>query len=90
MGPEREAAQQAILGKILGGRIADSKPEVRGAACAWLLGLVSFAGRNGSVLSRLSDIQEAFTSLLGDSNEAAQVCALLPPPASGCMLALHA
>jgi hypothetical protein len=73
VGPGREAAQKSILDKILGGLIADSKPEVRAAACAWLLGLVSFAGRNASVLARLSDIQEAFTSLLGDSNEAAQV-----------------
>ena len=71
--PERAHAQQAVLGAILGGLIADPRAEKRGAACAWLLGLVSHAGRNEPVLARLGAIQEAFSSLLGDSNEATQV-----------------
>ncbi len=78
-GPEREAAQDAMLEEILGRLIYNPKAEIRAAASVWLVSLCSFTGRQSRLLARLADIQEAFSSLLGDSSEMAQVrssCAL--------------
>ena len=71
--PERSAVQEKILDKILKELIFDSKGEVRSAACVWLVSLCTFTGKQLQLLHRLPQIQEAFSNLLGDSSELAQV-----------------
>jgi len=39
----------------------------------WLLSLVSYTGRHPRLLPLLPDIQDAFSQLLGDTNELTQV-----------------
>jgi proteasome component ECM29 len=46
--------------------------QVRSAACIWLVSLVSFTRKSPALLHRLDEIQEAFSHLLGDSNELIQ------------------
>jgi len=46
--------------------------QVRSAACIWLVSLVSFTSKSPALLHRLDEIQEAFSHLLGDSNELIQ------------------
>lgn len=46
--------------------------QVRTAGCVWLTSLVSFTGRQALLLQRLAEVQEAFSSLLGDSVELTQ------------------
>ena len=70
--PEREKVQEQILERILGQLIYDPTEGVRAAACVWLVSLCRFTGRQPRLLARLADIQEAFSSLLGDSSEIAQ------------------
>ena len=65
--------QELLLERILGQLIYDSSEGVRAAACVWLVSLCRFTGRQLRLLARLADIQEAFSSLLGDSSESAQV-----------------
>lgn len=74
--PERGEAQEKILEEILGRLIYNPKAEVRAAASVWLVSLCSFTGRQPKLLARLGDIQEAFSSLLEDSSEMAQVRAM--------------
>ena len=50
---------------------------MRCAGCVWLLSLVSYTGRHPKILPLLPDIQDAFSHLLGDSNELTQVSALI-------------
>ena len=71
--PKRSAVQEKILDKILKELIFDSKGEVRSAACVWLVSLCTFTGKQPQLLHRLPQIQEAFSNLLGDSSELAQV-----------------
>ena len=71
--PEREEMQELLLERILGDLIYNPSEGVRGAACVWLVSLCRFTGRQPRLLARLADIQEAFSSLLGDSSEIAQV-----------------
>ena len=75
----RRALQSAVLDKILKGLIFDSKAEVRSAACVWLVSLCTFTGKQPQLLQRLPDIQDAFSDLLGDSSELAQVPQTLCP-----------
>lgn len=74
--PEREEVQDLILDQILGQLMYDPADSVRAAACVWLVSLCRFTDRQPRLVSRLADIQEAFSSLLGDSNETAQVISL--------------
>ena len=74
--PEREEVQEQILERILGQLIYDPTVGVRAAACVWLVSLCRFTGRQPRLLARLADIQEAFSSLLGDSSEIAQARAV--------------
>ena len=69
----RKDLQSAVLDKILKKLIFDSEAEVRSAACVWLVSLCTFTGRQPQLLQRLPDIQDAFSNLLGDSSELAQV-----------------
>ena len=46
---------------------------MRCAGCVWLLSLVSYTGRHPRLLPLLPDIQDAFSQLLGDTNELTQV-----------------
>ena len=62
-----------MLDKVLKELIFDSKGEVRSAACVWLVSLCTFTGKQPQLLQRLPQIQEAFSNLLGDSSELAQV-----------------
>ena len=71
--PKRTMVQVKVLDKILTELIFDSKGEVRSAACVWLVSLCTFTGRQPELLQRLPQIQEAFSNLLGDSSELAQV-----------------
>ena len=48
-------------------------PQVRCAGCVWLLSLVSYTACHPRLLPLLPDIQDAFSHLLGDSNELTQV-----------------
>ena len=75
----RRTLQSEVLDKILKGLIFDSKAEVRSAACVWLVSLCTFTGRQPQLLQRLPDIQDAFSNLLGDSSELAQVLQTLCP-----------
>lgn len=75
----RRTLQSAVLDKILKGLIFDSKAEVRSAACVWLVSLCTFTGRQPQLLQRLPDIQDAFSNLLGDSSELAQVLQVFCP-----------
>lgn len=70
---KRTAIQAKVLDKILKELIFDSKGEVRSAACVWLVSLCTFTGKQPQLLQRLPQIQEAFSNLLGDSSELAQV-----------------
>lgn len=80
MSPERGQIQEQILERILGQLIYDPTEGVRAAACVWLVSLCRFTGRQPRLLARLADIQEAFSSLLGDSSEIAQVRTHAPSP----------
>lgn len=71
--PAREEMQELLLERILGELIYNPSEGVRAAACVWLVSLCRFTGRQPRLLTRLADIQEAFSSLLGDSSEIAQV-----------------
>ena len=73
---EHDAVRDTILDKVLKELIFDSKAEVRSAACVWLVALCTFTGKPPQLLRRLPEVQEAFSNLLGDSSELAQV---LPP-----------
>lgn len=81
---KRTAVQVKVLDKILKELIFDSKGEVRSAACVWLVSLCTFTGKQPQLLQRLPQIQEAFSSLLGDSSELAQVGAGLCAPRAAC------
>ena len=70
---KRAIIQAKVLDKILKELIIDSKGEVRSAACVWLVSLCTFTGKQPQLLQRLTQIQEAFSNLLGDSSELAQV-----------------
>lgn len=71
--PKLAAVQTKVLDKILKELIFDSKAEVRSAACVWLVSLCHFTGKQPKLLQRLPEIQDAFSNLLGDSSELAQV-----------------
>jgi hypothetical protein len=86
--PEREEVQEQILERILGQLIYDPTEGVRAAACVWLVSLCRFTGRQPRLLARLADIQEAFSSLLGDSSEIAQARAVTLCLSSSSMLVL--
>lgn len=81
--PRRSVIQLKILDKILTELINDSKSEVRSAACVWLVSLCTFTGRQPQLLQRLPQIQEAFSNLLGDSSELAQVGQACSQPMTG-------
>lgn len=68
----RASSQKQILDKILEDLVIHSRQEVRTAGCVWLTSLVSFTGRQALLLQRLAEVQEAFSSLLGDSVELTQ------------------
>ena len=70
---EHDAVRERMLDKILKELMLDSKAEVRSAACVWLVALCTFTGKPSQLLRRLPEIQEAFSNLLGDSSELAQV-----------------
>lgn len=70
---EHHEVRDKILGKILRELMLDSKAEVRSAACVWLVALCTFTGKPPRLLRRLPEIQDAFSNLLGDSSELAQV-----------------
>jgi len=70
--PARTAAQDQIMTKLLNELIFHSRTEVRCGACIALLSLASFTGRHPALQPRLPAIQEAFSGLLGDSNEVTQ------------------
>ena len=70
---EHDAVRERILDKILKELMLDSKAEVRSAACVWLVALCTFTREPPRLLRRLPEIQEAFSNLLGDSSELAQV-----------------
>ena len=70
---EHDAVRDIILDKILKELMLDTKAEVRSAACVWLVALCTFTGKPPQLLRRLPEIQEAFSNLLGDSSELAQV-----------------
>ena len=46
--------------------------QVRSAACIWLVSLASFTRRSPALMHRLDSIQDAFSHLLGDSDELIQ------------------
>ena len=46
--------------------------QVRCAGCVWLTSLTSFTGNHPAIVARLAEVQEAFSSLLGDSGELTQ------------------
>ena len=70
---EHDAVRDKILDKILKDLMLDPKAEVRSAACVWLVALCTFTGKPSRLLRRLPEIQDAFSNLLGDSSELAQV-----------------
>eukprot|EP00873_Tetraselmis_striata_P043262 jgi/Tetstr1/463526/TSEL_008405.t1 len=70
--PAREAMQGVVLGKLMEEYVYHSRVEVRCAACIWLLSLVAFTQRHPRLMAMLPEIQEAFSSLLGDANELTQ------------------
>jgi hypothetical protein len=51
---------------------SSSAAQVRTAGCIWLVALASFAGRAPALRARLGELQEAFSTLLGDTSETAQ------------------
>ena len=67
-----DAIRDKILDAIFQRYLYSSRSEERCAACAWLLALVLHTRRHPRLLSMLSEIQEAFGSLLGDQNELTQ------------------
>ena len=46
--------------------------QTRSAACIWLVSLLNFTQPSSALLARLEDVQEAFCTLLGDSDELIQ------------------
>ena len=46
--------------------------QVRCAGCVWLTSLASFTGHHTALVTHLGEVQEAFSSLLGDSGELTQ------------------
>ena len=46
--------------------------QTRSAACIWLVSLLNFTQPSPALLARLEDVQEAFCTLLGDSDELIQ------------------
>ncbi|GJP72793.1 hypothetical protein CLOP_g3551 [Closterium sp. NIES-67] len=52
--------------------LVSSRSEERCAAAVWLMSLLSFCGHHASLQRLLPQLQEAFSSALGDSNELTQ------------------
>ncbi len=61
-----------VLDQLCNEYVISSHPYTKQASCMWLLGLVKHAGKMSVVQERLFDIQSAFMSLLGDSNDVIQ------------------
>ena len=68
----RRHVHNAVVDAIFNQYIYSSRVEKRCAACVWLLSLVMHTDNHPRMLSMLQEAQEAFGSLLGDSNELTQ------------------
>lgn len=73
-GPSAEltAGQAMIKRKLLDELLVSGRKEDRCAGAVWMLSLVTYSGRSASIQALLPEIQEAFSHLLGDSNELTQ------------------
>lgn len=69
---DRMPARNAILHKVLEELVTSGRKEDRRAGALWLLSLVSYCGREATLQSKLLDIQEAFSHLLGETDELTQ------------------
>ncbi|KAK7930020.1 hypothetical protein WMY93_006415 [Mugilogobius chulae] len=61
-----------VLNSILAKYIPSQNPHVRQAACIWLLSLVKKLSQHKEIKSHLKEIQNAFISVLSDSDELSQ------------------
>lgn len=61
-----------ILGELLDKYVRQTQPSVRQATCIWLLALLKRCRTKPIIQQRLSSIQQAFMSLLGDNNDLVQ------------------
>ncbi|GJN13854.1 hypothetical protein PR202_gb00604 [Eleusine coracana subsp. coracana] len=68
----RAMAQEEIIKKLFDTLIYSSRKEERCAGTVWLVSLTMYCGRHPKILELLPRIQEAFSHLLGDSNELTQ------------------
>jgi len=62
----------SLLSLLLGRCVRNASPYVRQAACVWLLAVVSKCSRYSEVQSHIMHIQDAFISLLSESDELTQ------------------
>ncbi|XP_044946462.1 proteasome adapter and scaffold protein ECM29 isoform X2 [Hordeum vulgare subsp. vulgare] len=68
----RTAAQEEIINKLFDTLIYSSRKEERCAGTVCLVSLTMYCGRHPKILELLPQIQEAFSHLIGDSNELTQ------------------
>ncbi|KAM8983776.1 proteasome adapter and scaffold protein ECM29 isoform 1-T1 [Ara ararauna] len=61
-----------VLDLILNKHIISPNPHIRQAACIWLLSMVKKLSTHKAIKSHLKDIQNAFVSILSDSDELSQ------------------
>ncbi|KAG7160614.1 Proteasome adapter and scaffold protein ECM29-like [Homarus americanus] len=61
-----------LLGELLDKYVRQTQPSVRQATCIWLLALLKRCRKKPIIQQRLSGIQQAFMSLLGDNNATRQ------------------
>ncbi|VAI29985.1 unnamed protein product [Triticum turgidum subsp. durum] len=68
----RTTAQEEIINKLFDTLIYSSRKEERCAGTVCLVSLTMYCGRHPKILELLPQIQEAFSHLIGDSNELTQ------------------
>uniref|UniRef100_A0A3B6MN47 Ecm29 proteasome adaptor and scaffold n=1 Tax=Triticum aestivum TaxID=4565 RepID=A0A3B6MN47_WHEAT len=68
----RTTAQDEIINKLFDTLIYSSRKEERCAGTVCLVSLTMYCGRHPKILELLPQIQEAFSHLIGDSNELTQ------------------
>ena len=63
---------ESLLDELTGTHMQSTHPNVKQAACLWLLALVKHSCQHAKVRAKLFRIQAAFMGLLGDNNDLVQ------------------